>query len=259
MTRMPLDIDLLSRAVAAAAAEADAGRAGSSDYDLNPELAPGLAPTRRLRSAAVLCGVVERDEGLRVILTRRADHLNAHAGQVAFPGGKRDPSDPSLAHAALREAEEEIGLPPAMVRLLGRFDEHETGTGFAITPFVGLVDPRFAPRPDPSEVAEVFEPPLDFLMDPANRREETRLWKGAERRFYAIPWEGRYIWGATARMLVRLAERLEAMRRGEVFVPPPPLLPGEGLRPRDLLAPASAEARAMDRSHMPPRRPGSAA
>jgi len=207
MTSSPLSIDLLRRAVAGPAP------GPSSDWDLNPGLRgailrSGAAP----RAAAVLCPIVARDGVLRVILTRRADHLSAHAGQVAFPGGKRDPSDPTLAHAALREAEEEIGLPRAMVRLLGEIDGHETGTGFAITPFVGLVDEAFVARPDPSEVAEVFEPPLAFLMDPANRRVEARDWQGISRKFYAIPWEGHYIWGATARMLVGLSVRLEAAR-----------------------------------------------
>ncbi|MFT6775183.1 MAG: 8-oxo-dGTP pyrophosphatase MutT (NUDIX family) [Paracoccaceae bacterium] len=207
MTSSPLTIDLLRLAVAGPAS------GPSSDWDMNPSLRDAIVRPGPMRAAAVLCPVVERDGVLRVILTRRADHLNAHAGQVAFPGGKRDPSDPSLADAALREAEEEIGLPRAMVRMLGRIDGHETGTGFAITPFVGLVDPAFVARPDPSEVAEVFEPPLSFLMDPARRRRETREWQGISRQFYAIPWEGRYIWGATARILVSLAERVAAAQR----------------------------------------------
>jgi 8-oxo-dGTP pyrophosphatase MutT (NUDIX family) len=227
MTLSPLTIDLLHRAVTGPAP------GQSSDYDLNPGLRDQIARAAPLRSAAVLCPIVERAGEFRVILTLRAQHLNAHAGQVAFPGGKRDPSDKTLADVALREAEEEIGLPRAMVRLLGEIDGHETGTGFAITPFVGLVDPGFIARPDPSEVAEVFEPPLSFLMDPANRKRETREWKGAARHFYAIPWEGRYIWGATARMLVGLALRLDAVRA---------LQPGAGLedalRPRTGLRPA---------------------
>lgn len=255
MTRSPLAIDRLIRAVATDAPPPGAG--GTSDFELNPGLR-AFAPEGGLRAAAVLCGVVDRGEGLRVILTRRADHLNAHAGQVAFPGGKRDPSDPSLAHAALREAEEEIGLPPSMVRLLGRIDGHETGTGFAITPYVGLVDPRFEPRPHPGEVAEVFEPPLDFLMDPANRRRESRMFKGAERHFYAIPWEGRYIWGATARILIGLADRIAASVDGAGDVADqlaaPAGLPGEGLRPAaDPRARAAAGARPLDRRDMPPR------
>jgi 8-oxo-dGTP pyrophosphatase MutT (NUDIX family) len=221
MTLSPLSIDLLHRAVTGPAP------GQSSDYDLNPGLRAQIAVGAPLRAAAVLCPVVDRGGELRVILTRRADHLHAHAGQVAFPGGKRDPSDASLADAALREAEEEIGLPRAMVRLLGEIDGHETGTGFAITPFVGLVDSAFVARPDPGEVAEVFEPPLAFLMDPANRMRETHEWKGVARQFYAIPWEGRYIWGATARMLVGLALRMEAAR---ALVPNAAL--EDALRPR---------------------------
>lgn len=227
MTNAPLFLDLLHRAVTGPAPGA------SSDYDLNPGLRDQIGRAAPLRSAAVLCPVIERGGELRVILTRRADHLNAHAGQVAFPGGKRDPSDKTLADAALREAEEEIGLPRAMVRMLGEIDGHETGTGFAITPFVGLVDPAFVARPDPGEVAEVFEPPLSFLMDPANRRRETREWQGVARQFYAIPWEGRYIWGATARMLVGLAQRIEAARAQA-----PGVSLEDALRPRPGLRPA---------------------
>ncbi|SDW72342.1 8-oxo-dGTP pyrophosphatase MutT, NUDIX family [Albimonas donghaensis] len=186
------------------------GRGGaSSDFDLLPggraSFPPAGAP---LRQAGVLCPLVDRGDGLRVILTRRADHLRQHAGQVAFPGGRVDPTDPSLLHAALREADEEIGLAAHQVDIFGAIDGHETGTGYAITPFVGLVTPDFAPRSDPSEVAEVFEPPLAFLMDPANRRTESRYFQGRDRRYYAMPWEGRYIWGATARMLVGLSDRL---------------------------------------------------
>ncbi|MEC9432437.1 MAG: CoA pyrophosphatase [Pseudomonadota bacterium] len=189
------------------------GRPGaSSDFDLLPGGRPdGFPPGKPLRQAGVLCPLVDRGDGLRVILTRRADHLRQHAGQVAFPGGRVDPTDPSLLHAALREAEEEIGLRAHQVEIFGAIDGHETGTGYAITPFVGLVDPDFTPVSDPSEVAEVFEPPLAFLMDPANRRTESRFFQGRDRRYYAMPWEGRYIWGATARMLVGLSERLRAI------------------------------------------------
>ncbi|MEM1314963.1 MAG: CoA pyrophosphatase [Pseudomonadota bacterium] len=188
------------------------GRRGeSSDYDLHPELRAKLAPGRALREAAVLCPVVDRGDGLRVILTRRADHLRQHAGQVAFPGGRMDPGDASLLHAALREAREEIGLGADEVEVLGEIDGHETVTGYSVSPFVALVNPRFAPAPDASEVAEVFEPPLEFLMNPANHRKDFRIVKGVKRTFYAMPWEGRYIWGATARMLVGLSERMASV------------------------------------------------
>jgi 8-oxo-dGTP pyrophosphatase MutT (NUDIX family) len=208
MSQSPLSIDrsLLHVAVQAPAL------GGSSDYDLNPEIRAQLPPTRRLRPAAVLCGLVDRGdgEGWRVILTRRADHLNRHAGQVAFPGGRIDPEDASPEAAALREAEEEIGLSPRQVELLGPIDGHETVTGYTVTPFVGFVDRGFVPRPDPAEVAEVFEPPLAFLMDPANRRRNHREGPGGRRQYWAMPWEGRYIWGATARMLVSLSDRIAA-------------------------------------------------
>lgn len=180
----------------------------SSDYDLNPEVQAALRRNRNLAEAAVLCPIVARPDGLHVILTRRSDALRSHSGQVAFPGGRRDPGDASLAAAALREAEEEIGLPPGMVDLVGPIDGHETVTGFAVTPFVGFVDPAFVARPDPAEVAEVFETPLGFLMDPANRETHHRDWNGTRRYFYAIPWRGHYIWGATARMLVGLSDRI---------------------------------------------------
>lgn len=190
------------------------GRAGeSSDFDLAPGSHP--EPGRVLRPAGVLCGLIDRGDGLRVILTRRADHLRRHAGQVAFPGGRVDPADPSLLHAALREAEEEIGLRAEQVDVVGQLDAHETGTGYAVTPFVAFVDRNFDPRPDPGEVAEVFEPPLSFLVDPANRRLDERVWQGRRRAYYAMPWEGRYIWGATARMLVALADRIASLELKE--------------------------------------------
>lgn len=211
MSRSPLSIDqsLLRRAVR------ERRLGGTSDYDLNPEIRAVLPAARRLHAAAVLCGLVDRGdgEGWRVILTRRADHLRRHAGQVAFPGGRIDPHDLSPEAAALREAQEEIGLDPGHVELVGPIDAHETVTGYSVTPFVGFVDPAFAPRPDPAEVAEVFEPPLAFLMDPANRTRNHREGPGGRRQYWAMPWEGRYIWGATARMLVSLSDRIAAATR----------------------------------------------
>ncbi len=180
--------------------------AGSSDYDFDPGARPRTAP--RLRPASVLVPLVERGAGLNVVLTRRAARLAHHPGQVAFPGGKQDDGDADAAAAALREAEEEIGLPPASVRLLGALDPHETVTHFLVTPFVGLVTRPFQPRPDRAEVDEVFEVPLGFLLDPANLQVHRRRWNGQWRRYYAIPYGPHYVWGATARILKALADRL---------------------------------------------------
>lgn len=177
----------------------------SSDFDLNPGARPG--GVLRLRPASVLIPLVERGAGLRLILTRRAALLKHHPGQVAFPGGKQDPSDPSPLAAALREAREEIGLDPADVHILGPLAQHDTVTGFAIAPFVGLVDAGFRPVIDRSEVDEVFEVPLDFLLDPGNYQIHARIWNGRARRYYAIPYGPHYIWGATARILRALAEQ----------------------------------------------------
>jgi 8-oxo-dGTP pyrophosphatase MutT (NUDIX family) len=180
----------------------------SSDYDLNPELTVLLDPGRSLRPAAVLVPLVERGSCVNVVFTRRASGLRRHGGQVAFPGGRVDPGDASLAHAALREAHEEIGLDPAAVELIGALDTHETVTQFSVTPYVGRVMRSFAPVRDPVEVAEVFEVPLAFLLDPGNLQVHRRRWQGGWRRYYAIPYGPHYIWGATARMVKSLADRL---------------------------------------------------
>lgn len=182
-----------------------------SDFDLNPEIKAAELDLHAPRRAAVLCALRPRDGRLHVILTHRARHLTHHAGQVAFPGGRVDAEDLSIRHTALREAEEEIGLGPRMVDVLGTLDDYLTSTGYRVTPVVGLVDPDFDPRPAPAEVDKVFEPPLDFLMDPANRHRHHHDRNGYRRHYYAIPWQGNYIWGATAGMLKGLSDRLAAL------------------------------------------------
>ena len=178
----------------------------SSDFDLNP-VQP--APGRVLRPAAVLVAIWQRPAGLRLILTKRASHLKHHPGQIAFPGGKVDATDLSAEAAALREAQEEIGLPPAGVEILGRLPAHETVTGFSIQPILGLVRDAFLPTPEPGEVEEVFTVPLDHVLNPARFIIEGRIWQNQPRRFYAVPYGPYYIWGATARILRGLAERAE--------------------------------------------------
>lgn len=180
--------------------------ADRSDFDLNPELR--RERTRLLRDAAVLVPLVERPDGLQVILTRRADTLAKHTGQIAFPGGRLDPGEGPV-EAALREAEEEIGLDRAFVEPLGLSTRYETVTGYVVTPVVAFVGPGFELSPNPAEVADVFETPLSFLMDPANhQRQFYEAGEGGRRYFYAMPWGERFIWGATAGMLRALYDRL---------------------------------------------------
>jgi 8-oxo-dGTP pyrophosphatase MutT (NUDIX family) len=174
------------------------------DHDLNPD----LLPDRPLTLAAVLVPLVERPDGLTVLLTRRSDHLQDHAGQISFPGGRVEPGDADALATALREAEEEIGLARALVTPAGRLDTYVTRTGFEVTPVVGLVAPPSSLAPDPFEVAEVFEVPLAFILDPASRQRHSRIYAGKTRHFHVFPWRDYYIWGATAGMLVNLADLL---------------------------------------------------
>lgn len=157
-----------------------------------------------LTSAAVLVPVIERPGELTVLFTQRTAHLSDHAGQVSFPGGRSEPTDPSPVFTALRETEEEIGLDPALIEVLGLLPEYRTGTGFRVTPVVGLVRPPFALNPDSYEVAEIFETPLSFFLDPANHQRHSMEIGGVMRHYYAMPYAGHFIWGATAGMLVSL-------------------------------------------------------
>lgn len=176
------------------------------DHDLNPEL---LKVDEPLRHAAVLVLLVEHDDSLSVLFTKRTENLEHHPGQISFPGGHIEPSDQSPIAAALRETHEEVGIAPEHTRILGRLDNYITRTGFHITPVVGTVRAPLNLSPDPREVDEVFEVPLAFLLDPANHHTVEREFQGAVRRFYAIPYGDYYIWGATAGMLMDLYQTLK--------------------------------------------------
>ncbi|MSO54404.1 MAG: CoA pyrophosphatase [Rhodospirillales bacterium] len=176
----------------------------SDDHDLK---ATSLAATTLVR-AAVLVPLVDRPDGLTVMLTQRTAHLAHHPGQISFPGGRLEPGDRDPESGALRETFEEIGLEARHVEILGRLDTYVTRTAFEVTPVVGLVTPPFTLTLDPFEVADVFEAPLAFILDPASRQVGTNRINGIDRRFHAIPYGERYIWGATAGMLVNLADLL---------------------------------------------------
>jgi len=197
--RTPDDVDTLIAALARP------GRP-TSDYDLNAGTV--LAEGRRLTPAAVLVAFQEGTAGLEVVLTKRASHLKHHAGQIAFPGGKIDPEDESPLAAALREAEEEIGLDRGNVDILGISEPHETVTGYTVTTVLGRIRAPFAPVPEAGEVDEVFAVPLAHVADPASYRVEGRIWRGHFRRYYVVPYGPYYIWGATARILRALADRM---------------------------------------------------
>jgi 8-oxo-dGTP pyrophosphatase MutT (NUDIX family) len=179
----------------------------TSDFDLTPGGWSGMS-LEELRPASVLIGLVEREAGLTVILTRRSDALRSHTGQVALPGGRQDPGETPL-QTALREAHEEVGLEPRFVAPVGLSTPYQTGSGFLITPVVAFVRPGFTLTPNPDEVAEIFETPFGWLMEPTNYQEHERELPGGEmRRFYATTHDEKYIWGATAGILRALHERL---------------------------------------------------
>jgi 8-oxo-dGTP pyrophosphatase MutT (NUDIX family) len=177
-----------------------------SDFDLGPNAFPN--EPAEFTPAAVLVGLIEREAGYTVLLTRRSDTLRRHTGQIALPGGRCDPGE-TVWTTALREAHEEVGLHPDYVSLAGLSSPYRTGTGYLVTPVVGFIKPGFTLEPNPDEVADIFETPFGFLMDPANHEEHEReAPSGERRRFYAMTHEDRFIWGATAGMLRALYERL---------------------------------------------------
>jgi len=181
----------------------------ASDGDLDGPSGEPCGAAAELTRAAVLVPLVEHAPGYTVLLTRRTEHLHDHAGQVSFPGGRVAPGDGHPVATALRETEEEIGLGRERIEIAGCLDRYRTGTGFLITPVVGFVRPSFELRLDPFEVADAFEVPLDYILDPRNREIHALRRNGAKRRYYAYRYAEHYIWGATAGMLVNLARRLD--------------------------------------------------
>jgi len=180
------------------------------DHDLNP----GMAEPDKTRAASVLVPIVGRVDGLTILLTRRSETLPVHKGQISFPGGRVEEDDVDDVETALRETEEEIGLGRDRIEVIGRLDTYTTRTGFEVTPVVGLVRPPFELVADPVEVAEVFEVPLSFVLDTANHQRHSREWQETVRHFWVLPYQHYYIWGATAGMLVNLADvMLGALRR----------------------------------------------
>lgn len=179
------------------------------DHVLNPGYGPSAETIAKgLRPAAVLIPIIAREEGAQVLFTTRTDHLPSHAGQVAFPGGKIEPGDATPLSAALRETHEEIGLEESFVDPLGYLPPYQTTTGYRVTPVVGVIRPGFELVPDDNEVEDIFEVPLEFLMDPVNHTRESRVWKGRERHFFVIPHGEHYIWGITAGIVRLLYEEI---------------------------------------------------
>ncbi|WP_434289733.1 CoA pyrophosphatase [Celeribacter sp. SCSIO 80788] len=196
---MPIDRDALKALLR------DPGTS-SSDFDLNRNLRPRV--TTELRPAGVLVPIRETSEGLRLILTKRSSALKHHPGQIAFPGGRVDPADRDPTDAALREATEEIGLPRSLVEVLGGLPTHETVTQFEMFPVLGWIREDFTPVAEEGEVSEVFDVPLSHVLNPQNFSIQSRRWRGQMRSFYTVPYGPYYIWGATARILRVLADRV---------------------------------------------------
>lgn len=206
--RPTFDANDLRRLAATRLSREPADKAGRGDGDLNSgfliEVAAAFVP------AAVLVPVIERASGLTVLLTERTADLPSHPGQVAFPGGKIDPGDAGPLAAALREAEEEIGLDRRFIEPIGYLDTYQTGSGFLIVPAVALITEGFALRLNAREVAAAFEVPLAFLLDPANHHRQSREWRGKLRHYYEIRYDGHRIWGVTAGIVRNLHDRLAA-------------------------------------------------
>lgn len=179
------------------------------DHTLNPDMQELLAQMK-LRDAAVLIPVVDYGDHTRMILTKRTEKLRSHSGQISFPGGRIDATDPTPEFAAMREAEEEIGLTPDYVDVVGRMPDYVSGSGFRIAPILAVVRPGFSLKINADEVDDAFEVPLGFLMDPANHNRESRIWQNRERYFYTMPFGERYIWGITAGIIRNVYERLYA-------------------------------------------------
>lgn len=185
-------------------------KVGHSDFDLNPEARALLNPNKT--PAAVLVPLVNRDNHLQVLLTQRTKELRSHAGQISFPGGRVDLQDRSAVDTALRETEEEIGLDRKHVEVLGLLEPYHTITGYWVTPVVAVVEPTFDLKLQETEVAEAFEVPLEFLMNPENVQKRAIHWKGRLSRFYVFPYQRYLIWGATAGMLMNFQRRIRQSR-----------------------------------------------
>lgn len=198
---------LLDPIPASAAEYLDQKGAFRGDHDLNPASFPHKPKV--YKPAAVLVPIVMRENEPSVILTRRAEHMNKHAGQISFPGGRTEEADASVVETALRESEEEIGLRPDLVEIAGALNPYLTVTDYLVTPIVGFIEPGFSLVPEVKEVSEIFEVPLNFLMNSANHQRHSGFHNGIERFWYAMPYNDYYIWGATAGMLKDLSERVQ--------------------------------------------------
>lgn len=181
--------------------------AASSDFDLNHDY--GKVGASNLTDAAVLIPISKGPRGLEVIFTKRSQKMRHHPGQVSFPGGKTDTSDPSTEFTALRETHEEIGLDPNSIQIIGALPKHETVTSFLVHPYVGLVSGSAMPKALTGEVSEIFSAPLDHLLNPTNYQIEGRMWQGKARRYFSVPYGPYYIWGATARIMRMFSEIME--------------------------------------------------